>query len=243
MSVFVLVHGSWHGAWCWEKVAPLLQQAGHQAIAIDLPGHGANPALPGEDPAAGAVPYLREVLDAQAEPVVLVGHSSGGMIISEAARQRPERVRLLVYLAAFLLPPGVTPPQIMREDTETLLPAALVIDEARGTVAVNPRAARAVLYADCSEADAARAISRLCPERLNRPAGDEAPSIHAQAGSAPRVYIETLQDKALGPAIQKKMYTALPCTAVYSLATSHSPFISAPDGLAAALLDSAARFS
>jgi pimeloyl-ACP methyl ester carboxylesterase len=125
VSTYLLVHGGWHGAWCWQRVAPLLRRAGHRVIVPDLPGHGDDPTpiaavTPGSD-----VQSVSTVLDTLAEPAILVGHSSGGMVISAAAELRPRVVRALVYLAAFLLPPGVTPPMVMRDDTEAILGSSL----------------------------------------------------------------------------------------------------------------------
>jgi pimeloyl-ACP methyl ester carboxylesterase len=241
MSIFVLVHGSWHGGWCWERVTPLLRAAGHEVLAPDLPGHGPH-APPVERPYERYVPFVCDLLDEQPEPVVLVGHSSGGMIISEAARRRPDRLAALIYLAAFLLPAGKAPPDVMRDDTESLLPAALVVDRERQVVTVRPDRAPAVFYGDCSEQDAARATSLLIPEPLIPPdaaAAEPAPSVSAATPHVPRVYITCLQDRALGPAAQRRMFTALPCDRVYELSTSHSPFLSAPDRLAACLLERA----
>jgi len=234
MATFLLVHGGWHGGWCWEKLAPLLRAAGQRVIAPDLPGHGADRTPIAARPWERYVPSIVALLDAAPEPVVLVGHSSGGMIISAAAAERPEQVRTLVYLAAFLLPAGAVPPQVMRDDDESLLPAALVVDEAAGTVRVGPARAREVFYHDCGDADAAWALPRLQPEPI--PPRDAAAASPAAPAGVPRVYIETLQDRALGPATQRRMYTTLPCERVFSLPTSHSPFISAPAALADCLL-------
>ena len=87
---------------------------------------------------------LADVLNALVEPVIVVGHSSGGMLISALAEQRPKMVRGLVYLAAFLLPPGVAPPAMMRADTESMLRGALVLNEVRGSVSVNREALKEV---------------------------------------------------------------------------------------------------
>ncbi|GCE45997.1 hypothetical protein EI42_01290 [Thermosporothrix hazakensis] len=154
------------------------------------------------------------------------------------ARRHPWKVRGLVYLSAFLLPPGVLPPMLMRKDTESILGASLEVDEERKQVRVRKEAARTVFYADCSEEDVARAISLLVPEPL-RPRVEEAASRLSvrESEALPRYYIECLQDKALGPSMQRKMYTSLPCQKVYSLPTSHSPFLSAPERLAECLLD------
>ncbi len=103
MSTFVLVHGGWSGGWTWEKVVPLLEEAGHQVEAPDLPGHGDDRTPIPQVSLQGYADRICRVLDAQPEPVVLVGHSSGGLVISQAAEQRPDKVKMLVYLAAFLL--------------------------------------------------------------------------------------------------------------------------------------------
>ncbi|HEY7418608.1 MAG TPA: alpha/beta fold hydrolase [Ktedonobacteraceae bacterium] len=241
MSTYVLIHASWHGGWCWNKVAPLLERAGHRVVAPDLPGHGQD-----TTPLFVITPQLilqrlTELLDCQAEPIILVGHSSGGMLITALASLRPEKIKMLVYLSAFLLPPGVLPPMLAREDTESILSSSLLVDEQRRLVRVKPEAAKAVFYADCTDEDAAWATSLLVPEPLLAPTQGELsstpPSAETERNSISRAYIECLRDKALGPITQKKMYTALPCQEVYSLQTSHSPFLSAPEQLVACLID------
>ena len=243
LSTYLLVHGGWHGAWCWDKVVPLLRKARHTVIAPDLPGHGQDTASVEDRLYERYVPRVCEILDAQAEPVILVGHSSGGAIITAAAEERPDQIDVLVYLAAFLLPHGVAPPSIMRDDTESLLTSSLVVDEERQTVTVKKECAQQVFYADCTDADAAWATSLLVPEPLIPRGVATLPTRETGIGHIPRVYIETLRDHALGPTTQKKMYTALPCQKVYSLPTSHSPFLSAPDQLASCLLEIGALFA
>jgi pimeloyl-ACP methyl ester carboxylesterase len=236
MATYVLVHGGWHGGWCWEKVAPLLAAAGQRVIAPDLPGHGRDQAALGDRPWERYLPFLCDLLHQQPEPAILLGHSSGGMLISAAAERCPDRIAALVYLAAFLLPAGVAPPEIMRADSETILPQSLRVDHERGMSTVRPECARAVFYADCSDEDAAWAIERLQPEPLIPPATAAPPIVPEQARDIPRVYIETAHDRALGPATQRRMYAAMPCDAVLSLPTGHSPFISAPAALTRQLL-------
>lgn len=245
-SVYVLIHGGWHGGWCWDRVAPLLRREGHRVIAPDLPAHGLDTTPLSARPWELYVPRVCAILDAEEERVILVGHSSGGMIITDAARERPVSAAVLVYLSAFLLPPGVTPPEMMKDDAESRLMSAVVVDPERRVSSIKPELAREVLYHDCSDEDAAWATSRLVPEPLRPPAGagerqpppEELPEVRA-----PRVYIECLEDRALGPLTQRRMYTSAPCERVYSLSTSHSPFLSAPEQLAAHLLDIAARAS
>ena len=128
---FLLVHGAWHGAWCYERVIPLLARHGHAAVARDLPAHGINASFPaswhrrpldaaafGSEPSPCAVTtlddYANSVIDSidslQAmghEQVVLVGHSMGGVAITAVAERRPESIAALVYLSAFMPASGV----------------------------------------------------------------------------------------------------------------------------------------
>ena len=127
---FVLVHGSWHGAWCWGLVEPELNQAGHISLAIDLPGHGLDAVIPdsfrsrpldpsafGTEPSAIAGIGIDSFADAViaaadrvramgADRVVAVGHSMGGVPITFAAAKSPEKFASLVYIAALLPTPG-----------------------------------------------------------------------------------------------------------------------------------------
>lgn len=238
MNTYVLIHGSWHGAWCWHKVIPLLEAAGHKAIALDLPGHGRDWTPPGQVTMQSYVDSVVKVLDEQPDPVILVGHSRGGIVISQTAEARPERVKALVYLAAFLIPNGEPMIQTALSDAESLIVANLELNEAEGWHMLKVEAFRDALYADCSPADVALAHALLTPEP-NAPVGTPLQLSDENFGRIPRVYIECLQDRGVSPGVQKKMYTATPCQQVLSLNTSHSPFLSAPQSLVEHLLTAA----
>jgi pimeloyl-ACP methyl ester carboxylesterase len=110
MSTFLLVHGAWHGGWCWDRVVPLLESAGHQVLAPSLTGHGDKIHLFG--PEVGLDTHTDDIVTLLTErdlrDVVLVGHSYGGMVISAAANQAPDRVAHLVYLDAMVPEDGET---------------------------------------------------------------------------------------------------------------------------------------
>ncbi|MEO8130237.1 MAG: alpha/beta fold hydrolase [Bryobacteraceae bacterium] len=244
MSTIVLIHGGWHGAWCWHKVVAMLEKQGHRVIAPDLPGHGSDSTAVRSKPYEMYVPTVCALVENLEDRAILVGHSSGGMIITEASRQMGDRIKGLVYLSAFLLSPGKTPREAMKMDSESMLPGCIEINSTKGVSLIKTQCARSVFYEDCSEEDAAWAISQLQPEPLI-PAGTASTGIGIDDAPVrvPRFYIECLKDKALGPRCQRWMYTESPCDGVYSLCTSHSPFLSAPEALTGHLLDIVKRLA
>src|SRR5262245_54122609 len=157
-SRFVLVHGAWHGAWCWEKVAPLLAARGHAVRAIDLPGHGDDPKPPGAVSWEDYMERIDQELAADGEPPILVGHSLGGAVITGAADRWPERIRALVYLCAML--PDT--PDFFATFRATSMLASGVRPAPDGSVLeLDPAVVRGAFYHDCSDADAERAAARL----------------------------------------------------------------------------------
>ncbi len=235
MASYVLVHGAWHGAWCWDKVVPLLEAEGHSVTTVDLPGHGEN-----SSDVAGMTldSYAQEVVarvEAAGEPVVLAGHSMGGMPITQAAELVPNKIAALVYVCAFLPGDGQSLLQVADGDPAAQVLPNLQVDEAAGLCEVAEDARVACFYEECDPADAAAASSRLVPESL---AAFAAPAslTEERAGSVRRVYVECLRDHAISIAKQREMYAARPCERVLTLDTDHSPFLSRPDELAAHLL-------
>ena len=231
MNTYVLIHGAWEGSWCWEKVVPLLKQAGHQVVAPDLPGHGQDRTPIHEITLASYTKRVCETLDAQAEPVILVGHSMGGIVITQVAEERPEKIATLVYLAAYLLQNGESLSQVASVDTDSLLLPIVMVNREQGYATFKEEAPlKEVVYADCSDEDVARARSLLVPQALV-PFVTPIGTTVERFGRVPRVYIECLRDRVISPSLQKKMYTALPCQQIISMETSHSPFFSAPEEL------------
>ncbi len=235
MSTFVLIHGAWHGAWCWDKVVPFLENAGHTAIAIDLPGHGLDKTSLADVSLEAYVSKVYDVIDALDEPAVLAGHSMGGLIITQTAERSPEKVHALVYLAAILPQSGVSLMSRMENETDSLLPENIVPSEDGLSVGMNDEILREAFYADCSEEDVARARELLVPQAM-APLVTPAQTTDERFGSVRRIYIECLNDQAIPVSEQRAMVAELPCERVISMETSHSPFFSAPEALAGHIL-------
>lgn len=109
-ETFVLVHGAWHGAWCWASVMGQLQRDGHRALAVDLPGHGANPM----DPAKCSISLyadsvVRFIEERDLKNVVLAGHSLGGLSISAVAERIPNRMKRVIWVSAMVMLNGEIP--------------------------------------------------------------------------------------------------------------------------------------
>jgi pimeloyl-ACP methyl ester carboxylesterase len=234
MATFILVHGAWHGGWCWEMLTPLLEQAGHTVVAKDLPGMGQDRTPFAVDVLAQWAEAVAADVAAASSPVILVGHSRGGLVISEVAERVGPKIARLVYLTAFLLPAGVSLTEnVMSRGEGTGL--VLVIDEATGTCTVQPGTQHEVFYHLCSAADAAAAVDRLCPEPLE-PLVRGVRVTEAGFGAVPRAYIEAAHDQAIVLDHQRAMQALFPCSPVLQLESDHSPFYSMPEQLAAALL-------
>ncbi len=231
MKTFVLIHGSWHSAWNWHLLIPILEKAGHRAIAIDLPGMGRDKTPIGEVKMKTTVEKICALIDQLEGKVILVGHSKNGIMIAQAAEYRPNKIEKLVYLAAYLIPNGKTQREYSLQDTQGVLKPYVTLHEELNATTLEPEIYKEGLYADCADyiTDLAKRLlshepveSAITPLQLTQ----------ENFGRVPRVYIECTEDRAVTPFIQKKMYTELPCQSVYQMATSHSPFFSRPQELA-----------
>lgn len=234
MATYVLIAGAAHGGWCWHKVVPLLEARGHRVLAPDLLGLGADRTPVAELSLQSWIDQIVDLVSAQPEPVVLVGHSRGGIVISSVAERIPDRIGRLVYLTAFLLKDGQSLGDVARTDERSVIGPNLVIDEAAGTWLIRPEVAVHGFFADCSPEDLDYTFQRLRPE----PLFSMTTPIHVTGerfGTVRRDYIECLQDNAITIDCQRRMRAELPCHAVTTLNTSHSPFMSSPEELVSAI--------
>ncbi|HET9057844.1 MAG TPA: alpha/beta fold hydrolase [Chitinophagaceae bacterium] len=230
MKTFVLIHGSWHSAWNWHKVIPLLEKAGHKALAIDLPGMGRDKTSIAEVTLQTSVNKVCEVIDSVEGKVILVGHSKNGIIISQTAEYRPEKIEKLIYLAAYLIPNDKTQREYSLQDTEGVLKPYVNFYETTQSTTLRSEIYKEGLYADCDD-DITELAKVLLSHEPFASAITPLQLTEEKFGSIPRYYIECTKDKAVTPFIQQKMYTEMPCKKVYSMATSHSPFFSQPKEL------------
>jgi pimeloyl-ACP methyl ester carboxylesterase len=229
MTTFGLVHGGYHGSWCWEHLTPLLEQAGHDVVVMDLPL---------EDSAATFDTYADVVWGSLADcgdDVVLVGHSYAGNTIPLVAARRP--LRHLVYLCAMIPDIGHSLADQLIDAPEMLNPVfehgLSMPDEQLRQQWTDLDAARAVFYGDCSEQIAQAAINRLRPQSVY-------PAIQpCSLAEHPRVsttYIVCSEDQMLRPEWSRQAAGERLTAELIELPGHHSPFYSRPSVLADVLL-------
>jgi pimeloyl-ACP methyl ester carboxylesterase len=176
--------------------------------------------------------FIADLIADQSENVILVGHSRGGIVISQAAEYVPERVRALVYVAAMLVPGGRT-----QGDISSLLPrdiSFLTLSADGVELTVDLAQVKAIAFNKTPSEEADRAIAQFGPE----PAACFTWPVRVSEGRygrVPRVYIETAHDNAIPLKLQRIMQESLPCQRVITMDSDHSPSHSAPMELAAHL--------
>jgi len=275
MSNFLLVHGAWHSATHWNKVEEHLTAMGHRVHAIDLPGSGLDAGYPqaylrGDAEALATEPspiggvHLADYRDAivaqvrrMAEhgKVTLVGHSFGGLAITQAAEAVPELIERLVYLTAYVpvekFPTGAAVSSLP-EGASSISGAILIGDPSQtGAMRINPRSAdpeyveqgRRALYGDVPTEQYLQFAAYLSPDLPVAVAFDEAHGTPQRWGSVPRTFIRTTEDRTVPLALQDRMIAEADAVTpgnrfeTRTLASSHSAFASVPEELAAVLAE------
>lgn len=226
MSQFVLVHGAWHGAWCWDRLRPELERRGHQTIAMDLPV---------DDGLATFEDYATAVLDSypnDASDVVLVGHSLGAMVLPLVAAVRA--AALAVSLCGVIPNVHGTPwddaPAMGRPGAYETRVAA------DGSNAFETlEAATFTFYGDCSPADAAWAFERLRAQ--NSSSLWDRPYPLDRLPDTPRAAIACIDDMAVSIDFSRAVTKSRLGAGIVELPGAHSPFLSRPAELAVVLDD------
>lgn len=234
---FVLVHEGGHGAWCWYKLADLLQKSGHTAIVFDLAASGLHPTRP--DHISSLQQYAEPLLEAlrsisDSEKVVLVGHGLGGMCLAYASEIFASKIAVAVYLAALMLPGGFESLERHMNKIETQL-----IRSNASIYSINlfsKDSCRDILYNTSPSQDIQLACTLLrpVPSALSRAKAENVTD--KGYGCVRRVYIKTTKDRAFPVGVQDTMIKMNPPHRVLSLNCDHSPFFSAAPELHRMLL-------
>lgn len=223
----VLVHGAWHGGWCFDRVVPLLDATGVDSVAVDLPGHGDDPG-PFSD-LHGDAARVRAVVDSIDGDVVLLGHSYGGAVITEAGTH--PAVSHLVYLASFPLDDGescmacaVTESERAQISIDGPTLADAFVSHPDGTATITAEGAATCFFHDCDPGTVRWAVERLGPQPMAT-LGDTPTAVAWR--ERPSTYVVCSDDQAVDPRLQR--IVGRRCGSVLEWPTSHSPFLSRPE--------------
>lgn len=238
MARLVMVHGAFGGAHVWEPVTPGLEALGHTVEAIDLPGQG-NDTTPIAEVSLDA--YAAKVIGvlSQGPPAILVGHSMGGMTITQAAARAPELVRALIYVAAFLPQDGESLVTLTRfpEAAGDMIQANIQVEGDPRVARLSDEASRAAIYNRCTEEQTAWALERRGSQPvipMTQPL--QVDPDKAQAFMAlPRSYVTCLQDNCIMPKMQRLMFERAGASPVIEIDTDHAVYLSRTDELVAAI--------
>lgn len=239
MANYLLVHGAWHGAWCWQRVVPGLIRAGHCAHALTLTGVGERAHLLSPD--IDLETHIQDVMSAmdaeELDDVVLVVHSYAGMLGTAVADRRPERLRHLVYLDAVLPKPGESWSSTHASATRNARIAAAQADPLYAFPAPDP-----VVFG-LSDADHAWVQRRQTPHP-GRPYTQTLDFDPQRVARVPRTFIQCTAP-ALGTIENSRLRMVdpqfwggawLPKATLLEMKTGHDPMVSDPNGLLNVLL-------
>lgn len=227
----LLVHGAWHAGYCWAPLVPHLEAAGHRVVAPDLPGHAAGGADPARQSLEGYIETVVDRIEAESGPVVLVGHSLGGVVASAAAeRATPGQVVGLLYVSGVL-------PRSGQSMMSALLPRydePMGVPVSGGTaLSLTRRNLTHFFYHDCLDVvnQAARQSVVQAVEPMETPVELSA----GRYGQVPRAYLFCDHDRVVTPDAQRRMVRRSVCQASAHLPSGHMPMFSQPEALASAL--------
>ena len=221
----VLVHGSMHGSWCWDRVVPHLYAQGVRALAVDLPGRGANDARP--IGWAASVEVINEAIAELGMPAVVCAHSSGGLPAWLCAAANPA-VQRLVLVAALVPRENEIAGRVMATIGHR------VVFDGSG-ISLRGRAdAAEIYYNDCSNETVDWAYDQLITEPLPADLGDDPAATHSEAAwrdvAMKTTYVVCSDDRALPPQCQAELAAKMAASTRFP--TGHSPFLSEPVRLA-----------
>lgn len=237
-STIVIVHGAWSKAADWDGVASKLKAEGNEVISVNLPGHG-------KDNTSVATLHLQTYVDAvkkaigTKKDIILVGHSFGGIVISQTAEQIPSQIKKLVYIAAYIPQNGQSLLSIAKTDPDSHVGKYLQVDEKNGIASIAKEGVVEVFAADAPKPVGEYIAANIKPEPL-MPLIDTVSLSANNFGKISKSAVLTINDNTIGYSIQQKMAKDAAISTTYALPSSHTPFI-AFSGVVTAIISQEAK--
>lgn len=227
-SPIVLVHGAWQGAYVWDQTEADLKAAGYRVSVVKLPGHGDDNTPAFQVSFQSYVEAVKTAINSYDEPVILIGHSLGGAVITQTASELPQKISKLIYVAGFIPQSGKSVLEYSNMDTASLLGPAIRLSEDQ-TVAniADPEINLANIFCqDGTDAQKQYLLDRYKGEPtipLGTPLNYQTADYNA---AGVKYYIHTKEDRTITYGFQQQMASEAGIVNTYTLDTGHSPFIS-----------------
>lgn len=238
-STYILVHGAWHDSSCWHKLVTQLKLAGHHVLTPTLPGHGADTLNPAKISFKRYLDALATLLNTTEQPVILLGHSMAGMLVSALACAYPDKIKALVFLCAYLPRDGESLFDLITQNRASLGPApiesAMQVGEDKRLCTISDEQIIPLFYPLLAPAEAAQAKAafRIQPMLPLATAANIPAEIFKQLNS---VYICCSEDQVIPLQHQRLMLQRQPVSTMLQIPADHSPFLSSPEELGGLLL-------
>ncbi|XP_019052674.1 PREDICTED: methylesterase 17-like isoform X2 [Nelumbo nucifera] len=227
---FVLVHGIGGGAWCWYKVRCLLESSGYKVTCLDLKSAGIDQSNP--DSILSFEEYNKPLIDflsdlPQDQKVILVGHSAGGMSVTDAIHRFAKKIAVAIYVGATMLRSGFRTDQDVKDGVPELfktgdmceLRYGLGPDQPPTSIVIKKEFQHRMAYHMSPQEPGP--LQALRGAKFGEGGGQGVDQVR-------RVYIKTMHDRILKPEQQEVMIQRWPPSNVFVLESDHSPFFSAP---------------
>lgn len=227
---YVLLHGAWHDSSVWQRVKNLLEAQDHTVFTPDLPGRKSRKDINLQT----HVDFVVNLIQQQSEPVILVGHSMSGIIISQVAEIIPNKIKRLFYVAAFIAKDGQSLFDVAENFSLTKVSQTMQLDFDVNVIKLNKTALQDYFYNCCDKVTKAQAIKIQIDEPL-QPLTDKLHLTDTNFGEVDKTYIATKQDK-IRPIEEQKLMCQDVVDDIIELDCDHSPFYSCPDELTEILL-------
>ncbi|MBT33439.1 MAG: hypothetical protein CMO01_27570 [Thalassobius sp.] len=235
-KTFVLIHGAWHPESVWDKVSDSLEQFGHNTITVQLPGLGNDTTALASINLQTHVDAVISAINSQSENVILVGHSYGGVVISQVGELIPSKIERLVYVSAFMLESGESLLQLALQDTLSFVTQHVVPNYPEITVPDEYLIEAFYNYSlQNNNQPLQQEIDALLPLIKPHPMQTflDTVSLGSNYTSLAKSYVTCPDDQAITSDVQEFMYSRFPETDVHTINNSdHSPFITRPNQLA-----------
>lgn len=225
MAGILLVHGPWFGGWQWDRLAPILEQMGHEVIAEDMPGCGDDPVPKESVTMQMQLDHLSRLADRIPGPVHVVGHGASGIIVTEFAERNPAKVASVIYISAVTGPPGE--PALILPMNQSAQSSTIFTDKG-APMTLNRDLVADLVSHDCPE-DVRRVVRNRVEETSYDPPMAPLPHPARHWAKMQKGYIICLDSRVVLRAQQFHMTIRHSCSPVVKMNTGHCPFLVHPE--------------